>query len=96
MGHHFPMQGVWVRSLVGELRILHALWPKKQNINNRSNSVTNSVKALKLVHIEKKNLLKKKKKLWIRVSKVEVGRPVKSHSIAFDKRCAKEKPVNRP
>ena len=54
------MQGVWVRSLVGELRILHALWPKKQNINNRSNSVTNSVKALKLVHIEKKNLLKKK------------------------------------
>ena len=56
--------------------------------------MTNSVKALKLVHIEKKNLLKKKE--WIRVSKVEVGRPVKSHSIAFDKRCAKEKPVNRP
>ena len=55
------MQGVWVRSLVGELRILHALWPKKQNINNRSNSVTNSVKALKLVHIEKKKSVKKKK-----------------------------------
>ena len=30
------------------------------------------------------------------MSKVEVGRPVKSHCIAFDKRCAKKKPVNRP
>ena len=91
LGHHLPMQGVWVQSLVRELRILHALWPKNQNINHRSNSATNSVKTLKLVHIKKKT-----KKEWIRVSKVEVERPVKSHCIAFDKRCAKEKPVNRP
>lgn len=27
---------------------------------------------------------------------MEVERPVKSHCIAFDKRCAKEKLVNRP
>ena len=28
LGHHFPMQGVWVRSLVGELRT----WEMKKNI----------------------------------------------------------------
>lgn len=70
-----------------ELRILHALWPKNKNINHRSNSATNSVKTLKLVHVKKK----KKKKEWIRVSKVEVERPVKSHCITFDKEmCKKE------
>ena len=44
---HLLMQGVWVQSLVGELR---SPCPKaknktkqKQNINNRSNTVTNSI-----------------------------------------------------
>ena len=40
------------------VRIPHALWPKNQNINNRSNIVTNSTKTLKMVRI-KRNLFKK-------------------------------------
>ena len=36
-----------------------ASWPKYQNIQNRSSIVTNSIKALKMVHI--KNIFKKKK-----------------------------------
>ena len=39
-------------------KIPHALGPKNQNIKYRSNSVTNSIKPLKMVHI--KNLKKKK------------------------------------
>ena len=37
----------------GAARIPHALWPKKknQNMNNRNNIVTNSIKTLKMVHI---------------------------------------------
>ena len=38
----------------------HALWPRNQNIINRNNIVTNSIKALKMVQI--KNIKKKKKK----------------------------------
>ena len=58
-----PMQGVLVWSLVGELRFPQASCPtpqKKQNRNNRSKIVANSVKTLKMVHI------KKKKKIWKR------------------------------
>ena len=41
--------------------ILHASWPKNQNIRiSRSNTVPNSIKTLKMVHI--KNIFKKKKK----------------------------------
>lgn len=62
--HHLQCKSVG--SIPGqELRILHALWPKNQNINHRSNSATNSVKTLKLVHVKKK----KKKKEWIRCPK---------------------------
>ena len=43
-----------------EAKIPHALWPKNQNINNRSNILTNSLKTSKMVHIQKKNLKKKK------------------------------------
>ena len=39
--------------------IPHATWSKNQNRNNRSNIVTNSVKTLKIIHINK-NLKKKK------------------------------------
>ena len=35
----------------GGAKITHASWPKKQNINNRSNTVTNSTKTIKMVHI---------------------------------------------
>ena len=34
-------------------KILHASWPKSQNIN-RSNIVTNLIKTFKIVHIKKK------------------------------------------
>ena len=60
---HLPMQAVLVWSLVGELKFPQASCPtlqKKQNRNNRSKIVTNSVKTLKMVHI------KKKKKIWKR------------------------------
>ena len=40
-------------------------WPKNQNIKNRSNTVTNSIKTLKLAHIKKKSLKK--------VSSAEIG-----------------------
>ena len=33
-------------------KIPHASWPKKQNINNRGNIVTTSIKTLKMVHIK--------------------------------------------
>ena len=32
----------------------HALWPENQNINNRSNIITNSIKISKMIHIKKK------------------------------------------
>ena len=39
-------------------KISHALQPKNQNVNNRSNGVTNSIKTLKTIHIKKKKTLK--------------------------------------
>ena len=51
------MQGVWVRSLVGELRSLMS-WDQKTKKYKGKNIVTNSEKTLKMVHIE---TLKKKK-----------------------------------
>ena len=47
---HLPMQGVWVQSLVRELRH-HMPHGQKQN---RSNIVTNSIKTFKMSHIKKK------------------------------------------
>ena len=44
-----------------EVKIPHASGPKNQNIENRSNIVTNSKKTLKMVHVKKKKKLKKKK-----------------------------------
>ena len=46
-------------------KIPHASWSKYQNINNRSNAVTNSLKTFKVVHIfkksfERRSLLNKK------------------------------------
>ena len=38
---------------VGETKIPHASGPKNQNIKNRSNIVTNSIKTLKIVHMKK-------------------------------------------
>ena len=53
---HLPMQGVRVQSLVGELRSYKTQGQKSQNINNRSNIVTTSIKTSKMVLI-KKNFL---------------------------------------
>ena len=54
------MQGVWVRSLVWELRF-HLPQGQKTKTQNRSNTVTNSMKTLKMVHIKKIFKIKKKK-----------------------------------
>ena len=43
------MQGVRVRSLVGDAKNPHGSRPKKQNINHRSNIVTNSRKILQKI-----------------------------------------------
>ena len=48
-------------------KIPHALWPKNQNIKNRSNIVRNSIKTLKMVHIKKKIL----KKIFLKLNKME-------------------------
>ena len=57
---YLPMQWVQVSSLVGELRTqMH--YGQKTNTLNRSSIVTNSIKTLKMVHIKKKNLKKKKR-----------------------------------
>ena len=57
-----PGKGVWVQSLVVELRP-HT--PRRQNKRNikRSNVLTNSVKTLKMVHIKKILILKFKNPL---------------------------------
>ena len=51
-------------SILGQrAKMPRASWPKHQNIQNRSNVITNSIKTLKMVHI--KNILKKiSKKNW--------------------------------
>ena len=53
------MQRVKVRSLVGEIRSHIPHGQKKQNINNRSNTVTNSIKTLKWSTLKKKKKLRK-------------------------------------
>ena len=49
---HLPKQGVQVGSLVWEVRS-HMLQNKKLKTQNRRDSVTNSIKTLKMVHIKK-------------------------------------------
>ena len=44
---HFPM---WVPSLV---KTPHILWSKRQNVDNRSNIMTNLLKTFKMIHIKK-------------------------------------------
>jgi len=57
---YLPRQWVQVPSLVGELRT-HMHYGQKTNTLNRSSIVTNSIKTLKMVHIKKKILKKKKR-----------------------------------
>ena len=57
-----PMQRVWVWSLVRELRSHTCLTLKNQNVNNRSSTVTNSIKTFKMVCIKKN--LERKKRAW--------------------------------
>ena len=56
-----PMKGVAVQSLVGELRS-HTPHGEKPKTLNRNNIVTNSIKTLKVIHIQK-NIFKKLKQL---------------------------------
>ena len=51
------MQEVGVQSLVGKLRshMLVAKKKKKYKAQNRSNTVTNSIKTFKMVYIKKKS-----------------------------------------
>ena len=42
-------------------KIPHASWPQNQNINNKSNIITNSIKTLKVIHVRKKIFKKRKK-----------------------------------
>ena len=56
-----PMQGEGVQSLVRELRS-HVPHGQKIKTQNRSNTVANSIKALKMVHIKKKKQKKTSKK----------------------------------
>ena len=55
-------------------KIPHASWPKNQNINNRSNVVTNSIHTLKMVHIKKKKALQRKKQTRIQRMGRQEGR----------------------
>ena len=49
-----PYNGEGAGSIPGQAaKIPHALWPKNQNIKNRSKIVTNSIKTLKIVHMKK-------------------------------------------
>ena len=50
-----------------EAKIPQASWSKTQNISNRGNLVSNSIKTLKKVHIKKKSLNVKKKKKILRL-----------------------------
>ena len=52
---HLPRQGVQAQSLVRELRSHMSHGQKNQNINNRSNTITNSIEKKKNdPHIKKK------------------------------------------
>ena len=54
------VQGV-AGSIPGQgAKIPHGSSPKNQDINIRSHIVTSSIKALKMVHIKKKKILKNK------------------------------------
>ena len=63
------MQGVWVQTLVWELRSYMPRGRKNQNVKKkkRRDSVTNSIKNLKMVHV------KKKKKRWGAQKEQRVG-----------------------
>ena len=57
MGETSPSKAGGVGLIPGQgAKTPHAPQPKNQNINNRSNNVTNSIKTLKMGHIKKKNL----------------------------------------
>jgi len=54
-----PLQRVWVQSLVRELKS-HMSQGQKPEHKTTGNIVTNSIKTLKMIHIKKKNHVKKK------------------------------------
>ena len=64
------MQAMQVRTLVEELRP-HLPGGQKTKIENRSSSVTNSIKTLKTVHIKK--IFRKRKADWWLLGEGEIG-----------------------
>ena len=70
MSLHLIMQGMQVRTLVEELRP-HLPGGQKTKIENRSSSVTNSIKTLKMVHIKK--IFRKRKADWWLLGEGEIG-----------------------
>ena len=56
-----PLQGLWVQSLFGQQRS-HVPRGQKSKTWNRNNTLTDSIKTLKIVHIKNKKNRKKKKK----------------------------------
>ena len=63
----FPIQGVWVQSLVEELRS-HIPGSQKTKTEKRSSIVTNLVKTLKMAHIKKKKKILKEKGKQTKIS----------------------------
>ena len=72
---HLPVPGVWVWSLVGELRSHMPRDRKNWKHKTETTVVTNSVKTEKVVHIKKKNL-KKNSIVWKDVKNKKCLSPV--------------------
>ena len=74
-------------SIPGQVaKISHPSQRQNQNINSRSNIVTDSIKTLKMVRIKKKKTLKKRKKVFCLFLKKRTEGTAffsDSHSIAY-------------
>ena len=58
----FQSRGCGFNPLIGELRSHRPQGKKTKTLKKRRNTVTNSIKTFKMVHIQKKKILKKKKR----------------------------------
>ena len=58
----FQSRGCGFNPLIGELRSHRPQGKKAKTLKKRRNTVTNSIKTFKMVHIQKKKILKKKKR----------------------------------
>ena len=79
-----PVEGVWVGSLVRELRS-YMPFGQKIKAKNRSNIVTNSIKTLKMIHIKK---VLKKKKIVATVTGIKARHQlIKAHPATISAEC---------